>query len=136
MITPEYLDSRFYYNAKTGYLFWRKAEPRYLGKRAGYLYEKRNSWIINLDGVHQKAAKLVWIMHHRRPPFGSIYHKNRDSSDNRIENLIDVKREKYHLPPGVSYHKNMGMFVAYSWEDGRQAHLGCFNTKEEALDER
>jgi len=44
------------------------------------------------------ASRIVWGMHHARPPIGYIRYRNGDLTDNRIDNLVDRYSIKTHLP--------------------------------------
>lgn len=98
--TAEYLHQCFLY--KKGKLFWKMrpvfhfsdkahcdmSNTRYAGKEAGSLHNSRHkSWDIKIQGTMRSRAQITWAMHHGFWPPQQIDHKNRISTDDRIENL-------------------------------------------------
>ncbi len=130
------------YNPETGIFIWKKAprfHPEVLGREAGGViagYLK-----IKIDGKKYSAHRLAWlIVHGTLPPL--VDHKNRNTLDNRIENLREATRlgnsrnhgrtiNRSGLPVGVRAIPS-GRFQARIRDDGRAVHLGAFNTSEEA----
>jgi hypothetical protein len=53
--------------------------------------------------------------------------------DSRTEILSEAKRKKSGLPKGINKHGNK--FQAQIWRNGKNVHLGTFNTLEEAVNE-
>jgi hypothetical protein len=85
MITKELLHELFEY--KDGELYWKVATTnRYGANRKAGFYCQNGYRYIGLMGKRYKTHRLIWMMHHGDMP-EIIDHINRDSLDNRIENL-------------------------------------------------
>jgi HNH endonuclease len=85
MITYQELIENFYYD-KSGFLI-RKTKKSSNGSKDYYGYT-----IIKFKGRQYKAHRLIWMYHYGTFPQNVIDHKNGNKSDNRIENLRDVKQ--------------------------------------------
>lgn len=86
------------YNPTTGYFIWKIHKPNGVslkGKIAGSIYKvgKRKNMqyrYIKIDGKRYKASRLVWFYFHKTFPVNTIDHINRNSLDDRINNLRDA----------------------------------------------
>lgn len=97
------------YVYKNGKLFWaKKGLGRRLGKRAGS--EGSNGYRrVMLDGKYRMEHRVIFEMFHGPIPEGyEIDHINRNSLDNRIENLRPV-------PPSLN---KQNVFGRPRWEAG------------------
>lgn len=56
-------------------------------------YDKYGYLIVKVKGKQFKAHRIVWLLHHGVFPNGELDHKNRNRSDNRIENLREATRK-------------------------------------------
>lgn len=146
----EYLKSRFEYDTETGDLRW-KPKPlfkkfdnrwniRFAGKIAGCV-----NWCgytqIGLDGKAIFAHRIVWAIVLGEQPPEIIDHKNRNKTDNRIENLTTAttstnafNKEGYSSSGFKGVHKDRNKWRARIMIDGRDHNLGSFDTPEEAAD--
>jgi hypothetical protein len=76
------------YNPETGVFMWRFRtspmckldQPAGMIKMCGY---RR----ITIDGRSYLASHLAWLHHYGEPPAATVDHRNRDRTDDRIENL-------------------------------------------------
>lgn len=162
---PSLLHATFIYNPDSGIFTWRKRAPdafaavgglpdakikmlnsRYAGKRAftakntgGYFHCK----LLNRVYLAHRAA---WVLHTGEQP-DFIDHINGDVSDNRINNLRNVSKAINSRNraissnntsgfPGVSFARGKQKWQAYANENGRNIHLGFFETKEAAAARR
>lgn len=99
-----------------------------------------------LLGRSTLAARAIWkLVHGDEPP--QIDHRNGDRADNRLDNLrradwtvnnrnAALRKDSTTGICGVSYDKRSCKFRAYIWLDGRQRHLGLFDTVTEAAARR
>ena len=98
-------------------------------------------------GVQYGAHRIAWLYHYGKWPEGVIDHINRNINDNRITNLRDVSqgdntRNRGKISTntsgynGVYFNKSRGYWYAQIKVDGRNKHLGTFDTKEAAWDRR
>ena len=80
-------------------------------------------------------------------PCRDIDHINQDKSDNRWNNLRDVANDENHknLPlyannksgvAGISFRKDTNKWSAQISDDGKIVRLGCYKSKQEAIDKR
>lgn len=91
-----------------------------------------------------RAHRLAYAIHHGRWPKHTVDHKNRDRTDNRIENLIDATRAQQQSNrgkqknntsgwAGVHREGKTGKWVARATVSGKRVFLGKFDTKIEAV---
>lgn len=97
-ITQDYLTDIFIYQ-ESGDLIWnpnatkKQISKHIAGKVAGTINKARGYRYIKIDGVSYLAHRLVFMYHKGYLP-KEIDHINRNSLDNRIENLRDSSREE------------------------------------------
>jgi hypothetical protein len=91
-------------------------------------------------GKHVRMHHLVMDMVDGYPPGMVIDHINRNTLDNRRENLRLVpiainayNTHKFGPNSGTCWNINRNVWTAYIHKDGRKINLGRFQTQEEAL---
>lgn len=134
MVTPEELAQVLEY--KDGKVYWKIKVSRKIipGKEAGSP-EGKGYWAIRYKTKLYKAHRVVWCLCKGEWPTKDkeIDHINQNKLDNRIENLrvVDRKtnaRNKKHR----GYRKRGNRYYARIRVDGKEIHLGAFDTSEEA----
>lgn len=155
-ITAAYAMQALAYCRDTGSLHW-KVRPRehfsstqawgawntkYAGKSAGYI--KDDGYVsISLGGADYKAHRLAFLIENGEWPPEFIDHVNGGHSDNRGQNLRPSTNSQNQMNrgvpannksgfKGVSWHKRSKKWRAALRYNGRQIHLGHFDTPEEA----
>jgi hypothetical protein len=147
-VTAERLKMLCHFDRETGHFVWkyRKSNEsrsaffnsRYAGRVAGRSNAKGYIYL-RIDGVNYAAHRLAWLYCYGSFPKHEIDHKNRNRSDNRIENLRDVtsSENKFNRPPrngkGVCFNKRARRFYAYVYRGGGRVHIGTFMTEQAAL---
>jgi hypothetical protein len=114
-----------------------------VGASAGSLNTKRGRFYVVVEGVRVLRSRAVWVMHHGPIPDGMVIdHINRIKTDDRIENLRlasssqnSCNQKKKNVAksglPGV-YPNGCGRWFSHIKMNGKQHHLGTFETKDEA----
>jgi hypothetical protein len=137
--TQEYLHEKFIY--KDGKLLWRSGVR--FGKEAGSIAGSRHpSRQIKVLGRLQSTHRLIFLYHHGWLP-EVVDHINRDSLDNRIENLRSCNsRENCRNSAGQKSRKSKFKGVWYEekgnrWRaqlkiEGKRVHLSQHTTEAEA----
>jgi len=123
---------------------WKKWHTQYAGKEAGHLRKSKLNprCTIRIDGELFFRHLIVWAIHHGEWREW-VDHRNRDKSDDRIENLRPVTRSQNRANcsvalnnisglKGAHYQKTRGRWTSSIKVGGKQKHLGCFDTAEEA----
>lgn len=89
---------------------------------------------INVDGKSYLAHRLIWLWHGKKLVQGlEIDHINGNKSDNRIENLRQTTRlQNEYNKPKRGYRFESGKWRVRMKINGRQKHIGMFDTEEEA----
>lgn len=147
----EYRDGKLFWKVRPDSHFPRPAiakmwNKRWAGKEAGTF--RQTSWrypehIIRFDDYGYRRADLVWAIIKGEWPTITVDHENRDSLDDRIENLRlatksqnlgNARRRKDNTSgyKGVSFHKQTGKFKACIQHENDFMYLGLFSTAEEA----
>jgi hypothetical protein len=141
-ISPELARELFNYCPETGQLSWKNpAKKNPAGTRTHYGY-----LVVQVDRVQVKVHRIVWAMCKGAPGDLFIDHINQNKSDNRISNLRLCTnsqnlanrsvRSKSGKPTGVRYLKRLGKWAARITHEGKEKHLGCFETIEAATQAR
>ena len=91
-----------------GVLFWRTKLGRRIsiGAIAGCFSKGR--WVIGFERGLWHRSHLVWLMHNGRLPQNDLDHINRDSVDDRIENLRDISHRENLLNCRLPKHNTSG----------------------------
>ena len=135
-IPTEIKDHLHYYPA-TGHCVWIKAKRGMsAGSLAGSLSAVNARHIIQFNQRQYQLGRVVWFLHHGQDP-GDLHvdHINGDSTDNRIHNLRLVTHQQNHQNRGhrgTSFHKRLGKWIAKIMVNGKQYHIGYYDTEEEA----
>ena len=136
----DHIDNYLYY--EEGKLFWknRSSSYKYLnGKQAGH-FNKDGYNVVSVKCRYIYAHRIVFFMHYRYWP-EEVDHKNRDRSDNRIENLrpctISQNRRNSGLRTDATpYGKNIGWnrllskYFVRLFKDGKYIYCGSFQDLE------
>jgi len=126
---------------------WKIGNARYAGTVAGSI-NSLGYRQIQIDGQKLAAHRLIWIYTNGPIPDGlQVDHINGVRSDNRLENLrlvtnaenqrnSSIRRSSASGVTGVTWHKTTNKWTAHIRVDGRDKHLGLFDTIEEAAGAR
>lgn len=154
---PKKAKRLFDYEPSTGILYWRsrplsdfKSKPqwkrwntRFAGTEAGTI----NSYgykVIRIDGIQYQAHRIIaYLVKGWNRTDKEIDHRYGNRSDNRLEMIRPAthsengRSRKLHSNntsgyKGVSFNKANGKWEARINIDGKQKHLGYFNTAYEA----
>ena len=115
------------------------------GQEAGCLRKSKGYRCVSVDNVLYQEHRVIWKLIYGEDPKYSIDHINGNRSDNRIENLRDViplvnshNRDKSKNNTtgylGVSVIKYNNKYKAQFRFNGKNKHIGMFDTPEEASD--
>lgn len=125
---------------------WHSFNSKHSGKEAGRSHLSRGGyfkWIVRCSGIEIGRSGIVWALHHGAWPVCELDHKDRDSLNDRIENLRLATRTQNNANKaksiantsgfkGVSWHSEKRRWVASIRIDGRATHLGYFDRPEDA----
>ena len=118
-----------------GRLYWAVSRGGVkVGQRAGSVC-KDGYRRVRVNGKRPMEHRVIYEMHHGPIPKGfEIDHINGDRSDNRIENLrVATPSENQHNQKSVKgfyFHKRDKKFIARIKADGKQIHIGHYETEE------
>lgn len=126
----KYLQECFEY--KDGKLFWRRDRPLHhfkketgykiylstkAGKEAGY-YHKVNSYVeVRIEGKLHKRSRVIYKLFFDFDETLQIDHMNRDTSDDRLENLRVLCNQDNSKNRGNTRDKNNGIYVEAKTDD-------------------
>lgn len=144
-LSQERLKQLLSYDEQTGIFYWkinvgRHSRIKALSKAGGK--NKEGYGQITIDKICYRTCRLAWLYIHGEWPKGQIDHMNRNTGDDRIENLRDVTQSENKLNCGA-YKNNTSGFKRVGYEKGKKfsvrykllgssKRLGPFNSAEEA----
>lgn len=125
---------------------WRNFTNKWAGKEAGNLAGDKRwpRWVVKIDGIPLYRYQIVWAFHKGEWP-EQLDHKDRNQLNDRIDNLriatqtlnmgnVAGRKNTITGIKGVRLTKTKGRKVwsAQIQMNGKQKHIGCFSTPEEA----
>lgn len=138
------LKSLLSYDPETGDIRWKESAGR---KPAGSLAGSRHSHgylTISVDKVKILAHRVAWAIHYGEWPAKMLDHRDLDKMNNRIVNLREASGSQNaantrHLGSstglrGVFFFRNR--YIVRMKIRGKQRHIGCFLTEDEAKEVR
>lgn len=135
-LTQERLKELLDYDPKTGVFRWR-ATGRGRKTKVGSDLMSRGYLQICVDGRRYYAHRLAWLYTHGTLPRGYADHVNRDTTDNRAENLREAtpsqnmqnrgaNKNNTSGHRGVSWRKDCSRWAATIMIDRKHHRLGLF----------
>jgi len=131
------------YDPATGIFRWKVRVNLHtvIGTEAGTISADGRRWI-SIKRKMMLASRLAWLMAYGSLP-KIIDHKNRNTLDNRLSNLRPATasgnsqnrgmgKNNTSGIKGVCWHKTTSKWLAFIRTNGKQRHLGLFDTKEQA----
>jgi hypothetical protein len=141
ILTQERLKEVLRYDPESGQFFWiiKKAVRTRIGDRAGWTRKRAGYRTILIDGKSYMEHRLAWLYVYGKFP-DLLDHINRDPSCNRIDNLREATqkqntRNRKSIKTGLKgayWKKRNNKWASSICCDGKQVHLGYFDTAEEA----
>lgn len=130
------LKKYFTYKPDTGEIIWAVSRP--FGVKPGHRADRQHRGYrrVQIRRKAYQAHRVAFALYHGRWPHGYIDHINHDGLDNRISNLREasvVESNRNRRCAGATFNKGIGRWQSYIKYEGKQYHLGCFDTKEEAM---
>lgn len=132
------------YDPDTGVFTWRETTRRgWVGKKAGVVNSLGYVRML-INGRPYFAHRLAWLYVNGEWPKHEIDHINHDRADNRIANLRDIPHRVNVLNRrgataksksgirGVYWKESDRKWIAKIGDNGKDRHLGRFNSPEEA----
>ena len=143
-ITQERLKELLHYDPETGVFTWlvRLSNRGLVGSHAGSLVAGYID--IGISSKSYRAHRLAWLYVNGEWPEDALDHINGDTADNRIKNLRETNKSENGQNVCEARINNQSGFLGVSpkrgkWRatimvDGKQTHLGSFDTPELAAD--
>jgi hypothetical protein len=125
---------------------WKCWNTKHAGSEAGGSHKfkgKRGArYVVSINGVDIFRHLIVWALHHGEWKFG-LDHEDRDSSNDRIENLRPATvsqnnanatryRNNTSGHKGVSWHKRQQKWVARIMVNSKAIQIGSFDRASDA----
>ena len=140
-LTKDLISDLFYYN--DGYLY-RKTRPSQntkINERVGSL-GKDGYLRVAINYKHYLVHRIIYMLHFGYLP-DIVDHLNRDTLDNRIENLRPATRSENAFNSvahkdstvkikGITWREDLKKYRVRICKDYKQYHIGVFNTLEDA----
>ena len=134
-IPVELLKEVFDYNSETGEITHKQNRRRAKkGANAVCFRKDRGYGILTYKGVKYYAHRVAWALHTGEDPGEmQIDHANKDTSDNRIENLRLATQQQNNCNRTSSNYirQKANRFLAQCWSEGEIHYVGCFSSREE-----
>ncbi len=94
---------------------WRVWNARFANKEAGYCSNKDGDlrWLVCLQYIMLRRYQIIWLLHTGNWP-GNLDHKNRNSLDDRIENLRPANQSQNMANSRLSSNNTSG-FKGVRW---------------------
>ena len=143
MLTQARLHELLSYDPETGVFSWNKRTGRCSAGAIAGCQDDRGYIVLSVDGKRYYAHRLAWLHFTGNFPSESIDHINGCKSDNRIRNLRDVSIQMnlQNLKKAMVSNKSTGIlgvrklrgkYLAQITIEGKETHLGTFNSAEDA----
>lgn len=136
MLTQEELKSLLSYDPETGEFTWlvNKGSRAQANNKVGKPCKTHGYVFIRINKKLYRAHHLAWLYFYGVYPSLDIDHINQIKHDNRLCNLREVSRSvnNYNTNKRKGYCKRNDKYRSYINVNGKQKHLGTFNTEEEA----
>lgn len=143
MVTAERLREVIHYDPSAGIFTWRVATTNRnkIGARAGCQKDTYNK--ICIDYESRREHVWAWLYMTGEYPSSEVDHKDTDKKNNKWGNLrlatttqnrqnSGVRADSTSGYKGVSFVADIQKWRAYINLRGRQKHLGCYSSPEEA----
>lgn len=140
LLTAEYLRNYMNYDPETGEFSYKSRQgtrsARAICGKTLHGYRK-----ISIKRQHYPAHRLAWLYVYGEFPNGYIDHINLDKTDNRIANLrvatpaqnnANTRHRGLSGFKGVTWHKQCKRWQAAIKVNGKNHHLGLFDSAEAA----
>ena len=144
MLTQKQVWEKFSYDGEEGVL--RHRHTHWGRKREGKVLKAltdKGYVVVYINGKNYFAHRIIWLWVYGEFPEAGIDHVNRNRADNRLDNLREAT-QKQNLANrsksrcntsgyvGVARKKDTRGWVATCKFEGKNKHLGVFDTAEEA----
>lgn len=139
------LEEYLRYDELTGELFWIKQPSTKIkiGSKAGSLSANKKYLRVGFKGKQYYLHRVVWALYYKEWPTKAIDHRDQNPFNNTISNLRSCNYQENNRNKssdkdavssfkGVYWHKGGKKWNAAAKVDGKQVHLGVFNTELEA----
>jgi len=127
------VDWNKYFAYQSDGTLWRLDRPQ---KSVGSPINAKGYLGFKFEGNRYRVHRVVWEMHNGEIPEGLyVDHIDRDSTNNRIENLRLVtvqQNNRNQQRKGYSYDKARDAYRARIWVDGKSIELGSYAHEEDA----
>ena len=144
--SPETLRQLLRYEPDTGRLFWLPREGerpgwngRYAGKEAFTAIDSEGYRSGKIFGASFRAHRVIWAMQTGAWPVDEVDHRDRDTQNNRWDNLREATRSQNAMnraADGVFYAAHRKRWVAEIVAGGKVIRLGGFVSRDDALSAR
>jgi hypothetical protein len=134
MLTKTQIKELFEYKEGVLYNRFTRGPLAVKGSVAGNLNPGNGYWRVAYKGKVYQLSRLIWSYHNGEIPKGLyIDHINRNPLDNRIENLrLCTPTQNEYNKPRKGYRFEAGKWRARIKINGKNKHLGMFDTEEQA----
>jgi hypothetical protein len=134
-LSKEALQEIFNYEVE-GVLTWKDTFGPKMQKGAlAGSYSSNGYRMVSFNNTKYLVHRLIYIYHYGTEGLDQIDHIDRDSTNNRIENLRNVSHAENMqntLPKGYVFDPAINKYIVRIRKDNKTKHIGKYSTKEEA----